>query len=44
MGSISRKEKSLPLLDVVDKPIVVDPDDSLNTIAKERDWPIISLR
>ena len=34
----------LPLLDVVDKPIVVDPDDSLNTIAKERDWPIISLK
>lgn len=34
----------LPLLEVVDTPMVVDPDDSLKTIAKERGWSIISLK
>ena len=34
----------LPLLEVVDTPIAVDPDDRLKETAEERDWPIISLR
>jgi phosphoserine phosphatase len=32
------------LLERVDKPIAVDPDDKLAAIAKQRSWPIISLR
>lgn len=34
----------LPLLDLVDNPIAVDPDERLAAIATERDWKIISLR
>jgi HAD superfamily hydrolase (TIGR01490 family) len=34
----------LPLLEIVDKPVAVDPDDELGAIARERGWPIISLR
>lgn len=34
----------LPLLEAVDTPIVVDPDDSLKQVASERGWQIISLR
>ncbi len=34
----------LPLLEVVDNPIVVDPDEFLEDTAKERGWPIISLK
>ena len=34
----------LPLLDIVEKPIAVDADEKLTTIAKQRDWPLISLR
>lgn len=34
----------LPLLSLVDNPVVVDPDDSLRKEAKQRHWPIISLR
>lgn len=34
----------LPLLEVVDKPIVVEPDERLAQEAKQRDWPIISLK
>lgn len=34
----------LPLLDLVDNPIAVDPDERLAAIATERDWQIISLR
>ena len=33
----------LPLLEVVDSPIVVSPDELLEQTAKERDWSIISL-
>ncbi len=33
----------LPLLEVVDTPIVVDPDKRLGVTAKERGWSIISL-
>lgn len=34
----------LPLLQVVDKPVVVDADAALTRHAQEHDWPIISLR
>jgi len=34
----------LPLLEVVDTPIVVDPDERLEETAKERGWSIISLK
>lgn len=34
----------LPLLDIVDNPVVVDGDDKLLNIAKTRGWPSISLR
>jgi len=34
----------LPLLDVVENPVAVDPDDSLAEVARQRGWKIISLR
>ena len=34
----------LPLLEVVETPIAVDPDDKLKDIAKKRNWSIISLK
>ncbi|BCN93534.1 haloacid dehalogenase [Thiomicrorhabdus immobilis] len=34
----------LPLLEIVDNPVVVDGDDKLLAIAKEKNWPSISLR
>jgi HAD superfamily hydrolase (TIGR01490 family) len=34
----------LPLLEVVNTPVVVDPDDRLHAVAQQRGWPIISLR
>lgn len=34
----------LPLLEVVDQPVVVDPDDALARVAAERGWRVISLR
>jgi len=34
----------LPLLDVVENPVAVDPDESLAAVAGERGWKIISLR
>ncbi|OUS24066.1 phosphoserine phosphatase [Gammaproteobacteria bacterium 45_16_T64] len=34
----------LPLLEVVDNPFAVDPDEKLTTEAQNRNWPIISLR
>lgn len=34
----------LPLLQVVDKPIVVDADEALTRYAEQHNWPIISLR
>lgn len=40
----SDSHNDLPLLELVDHPIVVDADDKLTFIAKEKDWSIISLR
>lgn len=34
----------LPLLETVDLPVAVDPDERLAAIANERNWPILSLR
>lgn len=34
----------LPLLQIVDRPVAVDPCDALRRIAEERGWEIISLR
>ncbi len=34
----------LPLLELVDKPVAVNPDDKLNEIALERGWPVLDLR
>jgi HAD superfamily hydrolase (TIGR01490 family) len=33
-----------PLLERVDHPVAVDPDDRLRALARERGWPAISLR
>ena len=34
----------LPLLELADHPVAVDPDEVLRRIASERGWPILSLR
>jgi phosphoserine phosphatase len=40
----SDSHNDLPLLEQVDKPIAVDPDDTLRATAEDRHWEIISLR
>jgi HAD superfamily hydrolase (TIGR01490 family) len=40
----SDSHNDLPLLETVSHPIAVDPDPTLERIAKERDWRVISLR
>jgi HAD superfamily hydrolase (TIGR01490 family) len=40
----SDSHNDLPLLEVVDKAIAVDPDDKLREIALDRGWSCISLR
>ena len=40
----SDSHNDLPLLEAVDNPVAVDPDGQLLTIARQRGWPIISLR
>ncbi len=34
----------LPLLEIVSKPVAVDPDPTLESHARERGWPILRLR
>jgi HAD superfamily hydrolase (TIGR01490 family) len=34
----------LPLLNLVDHPVAVDPDSTLAAIARQRGWPVMSLR
>lgn len=34
----------LPLLQAVSRPVAVDPDAQLRALAKERGWPVLSLR
>ena len=40
----SDSHNDLPLLGKVDKPVAVDPDETLRDTAKASDWPVISLR
>ena len=40
----SDSHNDLPLLELVDNPVAVDPDDELAAVARERGWPMISLR
>ena len=40
----SDSHNDLPLLNEVDNPVAVDPDQTLSDIAKQRNWPQISLR
>ena len=40
----SDSHNDLPLLEQVDHPVAVDPDDRLRAHAVRQDWPVISLR
>ena len=40
----SDSHNDIPLLDIVDNPVAVDPDDELAAYAAARNWPVISLR
>jgi len=40
----SDSHNDMPLLQRVDNPVAVDPDEQLNGLAKNLGWPIISLR
>ncbi len=40
----SDSHNDLPLLERVDHPVAVDPDDTLRAIAVGRGWPVVSLR
>lgn len=40
----SDSHNDLPLLELVETPVAVDPDKKLETIAKERGWKVLSLR
>ncbi|WP_163831569.1 histidinol-phosphatase [Spartinivicinus ruber] len=40
----SDSHNDLPLLEEVDNPVAVDPDDTLREVAQTNGWPIISLR
>ncbi len=39
----SDSHNDLPLLEIVQYPVAVDPDETLSMIATERDWPILQL-
>ena len=40
----SDSHNDLPLLERVTRPVAVDPDERLAAEARQRDWPVISLR
>lgn len=40
----SDSHNDLPLLQCVDNPVAVDPDDTLRQFAAQQNWPILSLR
>lgn len=40
----SDSHNDLPLLEIVDNPVAVDPDDTLRARAVDMGWPVISLR
>ena len=39
----SDSHNDLPLLERVEHPVAVDPDEALSKVAQERDWPILQL-
>lgn len=40
----SDSHNDIPLLEIVDNPVAVDPDETLRKHADKKNWPIISLR
>jgi phosphoserine phosphatase len=40
----SDSHNDLPLLERVTRPVAVDPDERLAAVARERDWPVMSLQ
>ena len=40
----SDSHNDLPLLDIVENPVAVDPDEQLRIVAKEKGWPVTSFR
>jgi len=40
----SDSHNDLPLLEQVEHPVAVHPDDKLHAVARERDWPVLDLR
>ncbi|MGB1256293.1 MAG: HAD family hydrolase [Thiolinea sp.] len=40
----SDSHNDLPLLEIVDHPITVDPDPKLLSVAEEKGWPVMSLK
>lgn len=40
----SDSHNDLPLLNLVENPVAVDPDDKLRKTSQEKGWPVISLR
>jgi HAD superfamily hydrolase (TIGR01490 family) len=40
----SDSHNDIPLLELVDNAVAVDPDTALEQLAKERGWPVMSLR
>lgn len=40
----SDSHNDLPLLELVDNPVAVDPDETLAAVARRHNWPVISLR
>jgi HAD superfamily hydrolase (TIGR01490 family) len=40
----SDSHNDLPLLELVDNPVAVDPDDTLRAYADKAGWPVMSLR
>jgi len=40
----SDSHNDLPLLKIVDNPVAVDPDETLEAFARDKGWPILSLR
>ncbi|HHB12379.1 MAG TPA: HAD family hydrolase [Chromatiales bacterium] len=40
----SDSHNDLPLLEAVDHPVAVDPDEKLAQVARQRGWPIVTLR
>lgn len=40
----SDSQNDLPLLEAVDHPVAVDPDEILERTARERQWPVLTLR